>query len=225
MKRASLPFDTSYFEKKKKAGEKLSTEETFQEIFHSNHWNSEESVSGEGSMNIQTLEISRQIPLLIKELSIKQLLDLPCGDFNWMSKIDLPLDSYIGGDIISEIIETNSKKYGSDTRKFLQIDLIKDSLPAADMLHCRDCLVHLSNEDILAAIQNIKQSKITYLLTTTFPSCNENKDIVTGDWRIINLEKPPFNFPKPLKLINEKCTEGDGTYADKSLGLWKINEL
>ena len=102
---------------------------------------------------------------------------------------------------------------------------MRDHLPKADILFCRDCLVHLSNEDIAKSIQNIRQSDITYLLTTTFTQCDENHDIVTGDWRIINLEKPPFNFPKPMSLINEKCTEGDGTYADKSLGLWKISDI
>ena len=107
----------------------------------------------------------------------------------------------------------------------MKIDLIKDALPDADILHCRDCLVHLSYSDILEAIKNIKRSNISYLLTTTFSECEMNQDIVTGDWRIINLEKAPFNFPTPLKLINEKCTEGDGTYADKCLGLWKISDL
>ena len=63
------------------------------------------------------------------------------------------------------------------------------------------------------------------MLTTTFPDCDENIDIVTGDWRIINLERAPFNFPKPIKMINEKCTEGNGTYSDKSLGLWPIDQL
>ena len=75
------------------------------------------------------------------------------------------------------------------------------------------------------SVVNIKKSGITYLLTTTFTQCHENVDIVTGDWRIINLEKPPFNFPPPVRIINEKCTEGNGTYADKCLGLWRIKEI
>jgi hypothetical protein len=85
--------------------------------------------------------------------------------------------------------------------------------------------VHFSFYDINKAIENIKRSEIKYLLTTTFPACDQNIDIVTGDWRIVNLEKAPFNFPTPIKMINENCTEGNGTYADKSLGLWQINQL
>ena len=225
MKRAGVPFDSTHFEKQKKAGRQFSTEETFKEIFKSNHWSSQDSISGTGSADQQTNEISKQIPLLVKELGIKNFLDVPCGDFNWFSKMKLNIDSYIGGDIITDIITKNQDLFSGQQCEFLTIDLIKDLLPQADILHCRDCLVHLSNNDILKAIQNIKQSKITYLLTTTFSGCEENKDIVTGDWRIINLEKAPFNFPKPLKLINEKCTEGEGTYSDKCLGLWEISDL
>lgn len=225
MKRADLLFDTRHYEKKQQSGVRLSTEETFQEIYLSNHWDCDVSVSGIGSDDGQTCEISIQIPRLIQALGIKRFLDVPCGDFNWFSKMELNMDSYIGGDILPEIIDRNVKLYNGPGRHFMKINLIADALPESDMLFCRDCLVHLSNEDIKHVIRNIKQSKIDYLLTTTFPEGQTNEDIVTGDWRIINLEKAPFNFPKPLKLINEHCTEGNGTYADKSLGLWRVSDL
>ncbi len=225
MKRAKLLFDTRYFEKKQKSGQRLSTEETFQKIYQSNHWDSDASVSGVGSDDGQTREISIQIPKLINELGIKRFLDVPCGDYNWFSKMELNLESYIGGDILPEIIDRNIKLFNDSGRQFMKINLIKDALPGADILFCRDCLVHLSNEDIKLVIQNIKQSKIEYLLTTTFPECETNENIITGDWRIINLEKAPFNFPLPLKLINERCTEGNGSYADKSIGLWRVSDL
>ena len=35
----------------------------------------------------------------------------------------------------------------------------------------------------------------------------------------------PFNFPPPLRLVNENCTEGDGAYGDKCLGLWRLADL
>ena len=225
MKRAPLEFDTRYFAKKTSAKEKPSTEEIFREIYHNNHWIGTESVSGQGSENEQTREISIQIPELVRQLGVERFLDVPCGDFNWFRKMNMPLKKYIGGDILSQIIDRNNAQFKSDVHEFVKLDLIKDKLPKADILLCRDCLVHLSFEDIFSVLENVKKSPITYLLSTTFTECDENIDIVTGDWRIINLEKPPFNLPKPFRLINEKCTEGEGTYADKSLGLWKICEL
>ena len=53
----------------------------------------------------------------------------------------------------------------------------------------------------------------------------KNTDIYTADWRPINLEKKPFNFPKPIITINEECDEMDGIYSDKCICLWEIEEL
>ena len=225
MKRAKVAFDIEHFEKKRKSGSLLTIEDTFQEIFNTNHWAGDESFSGPGSDSDQTQEIRKQIPLLIKKLGIRKFLDIPCGDFNWFSKMELNLESYTGGDIVSDIVYRNQSLFAGKNRRFIKIDLMHDPLPEADILLCRDCLVHFSNVDIQKSIENLKRSKIRYVLTTTFVKCNKNTDIVTGDWRIINLQKPPFSLPAPMLLINENCAEGDGTYADKCLGLWAVEDL
>ena len=225
MKRGEVPFDDEYFKKQQKSGIKLNAEEKFREIHKTNHWSSDQSVSGQGSDIDQTATIREALPELLKELDVKIFLDAPCGDFNWLANTDLPVTQYIGGDIVPEIISKNQQNFDREDRAFLQLNLISDSLPGADLMFCRDCLVHLSNADIFNAIDNIKSSNIKYLLTTSFPGCEKNDDIVTGDWRIINLQINPFNFPEPLEIINEDCTEGDGSYADKSLVLWKVSDL
>ena len=87
--------------------------------------------------------------------------------------------------------------------------------------------IHLSFRDIFSTIKNFKKSKAKYLLTTTFPELRENRDIVTGCWRPINLQIKPFSFPKPIKLINEKYEKysSNGKDSDKSLGLWKLEDI
>ena len=225
MKRDKVPFDKTHFEKLKNAGNNLSTQETFEEIYKTNHWSGNASISGQGSDTSQTEYIVTEIPKLLKEFDVRSILDVPCGDFNWFNQIPLKGISYTGGDIVSEVIQKNNPHFSNENVRFIEIDLIRDELPTADLIFCRDCLVHLSNDDILSAIKNIQNSNIKYLLTTTFPECDTNHDITTGDWRVINLQNPPFNFPAPIRIINEKCTEGNGTYADKSLGLWRIEEL
>jgi hypothetical protein len=221
--RASVPFDKEYFKKQANEGKQLSTKDTFSFIYKENHWAGDKSISGAGSDFTQTEEIRKQLEALIKELNIKTFLDLPCGDFNWMSSINLDIEKYIGADIVPELVANNKQTYENAKRTFLHLDLIKDKLPDADIIFCRDCLVHLSNEDIQKALLNIFSSNIKYLLTTTFTDCEKNENIITGDWRVINLQKPPFELPGLVSIINERCTEGNGTYSDKSLGLWKIN--
>ena len=223
--REDVSFNKRFFSMQSNSNNETSIEERFNYIHNSNFWVGQSSVSGEGSDEAQTEEIRANLPKIILEYKIQIMLDLPCGDFNWMKNIELNLLEYIGADIVQEIIHLNNEKYSNDKRRFINLDIIKDNLPKADLIFCRDCLVHLSNDNVLKSIENIKRSNSKYLLTTTFTECEINEDIVTGDWRIINLIKEPLNFPNPILLINENCTEGNGTYSDKSLGLWRISDL
>ncbi|MGQ0649760.1 MAG: class I SAM-dependent methyltransferase [Gemmatimonadaceae bacterium] len=169
--------------------------------------------------------IRRRLPELCRHLGIRTLLDLPCGDFHWMATIDLGAVNYIGADFLPEIIEENTRRYAQPRRDFRILDLLASPLPSADLLLCRDCLVHLSFADIARAIANLRSTRITYLLTTTFPQQETNDDIRTGDWRPLNLEAAPFHWPKPQQLVVEECTEANGLFADKSLGLWPVGAI
>jgi hypothetical protein len=142
-----------------------------------------------------------------------------------MASVALPGVRYTGGDIVPEVVAEATRRHGSPERRFLVLDLTHAPLPPADLLLCRDCLVHLSYTDIAKAIGNIRRSKINYVLTTTFTAESCFRDIVTGDWRPINLEMPPFSFPQPVELLPEECTEQHGAFADKALGLWRVRDL
>lgn len=172
----------------------------------------------------QTKILIDTLPVLFQEHHIQMLLDIPCGDFHWMMNVDLDGIAYIGADIVKDLVQKN-KAHERPGVEFYHLDLLQDDLPQVDLVLCRDCLVHLSYSQISAAINNICRSNTSFLLTTTFPGRTSNRDITTGDWRPINLEISPFNFPKPVQLIREQCSEEGGLYDDKSLGLWRINEI
>ncbi|KKS13838.1 hypothetical protein A2617_00295 [Candidatus Daviesbacteria bacterium RIFOXYD1_FULL_41_10] len=197
----------------------------FENIFKNRSWRGRESISGRGSDSDQTKYIVKRVPALFKKMSISTVLDIPCGDFNWMKNVDLNGIKYIGADIIEKLIKNNKDKYGKDNISFQYIDITEDSLPQVDLVLMRDFLVHLSYEDIFKTLNNIYRSGAKYLLTTSFTNRKENKDIITGGWQPLNLRIAPFFFPKPIKIINEKCTQGRLSYTDKSLALWEIAEL
>ena len=197
-------------------------EEIFTETFRKRYWRSKESVSGRGAELSQTAVLRAELPQLLRQFGIKSLLDLPCGDFNWMQHVDLQNIQYTGGDIVDSLVVQNQAKYRNAQRTFLHLDLLTDVLPDADCILVRDCLVHFSIAHIKQALANIKRSNITYLLTTSFPNLEKNEDIQTGYWRPLNLQKAPLFFPEPLYCLNEGCTEENGAFADKSLCLWKI---
>lgn len=199
--------------------------EIFTEIEQNNTWTERESVSGIGSSLVQTKEIIDKLPNVFENFGIKVLFDIPCGDFNWMRNLDLSQMDYTGGDVVQKIVDANNARYKRHNIRFIQIDIMTDSLPGSDLIFCRDCLVHLSFYHIFEALANIKKSNPTYLMATTFPEEKVNNDIQTGGWRPLNLQKKPFFFPKPAYLLNEKCTEMDGAFSDKSLGLWRIEDI
>ncbi len=196
-------------------------------FYEKNIFNSKESKSGEGSTFEQTKIVREILPKVFYDFGVKTFIDAPCGDFNWMKMVDLSaLDHYIGIDIVDKIIEVNKSKLANSQKEFLCLDIVNDNLPAGDLILCRDCLVHLTFEDGLKAIRNFKRSNIKYLLITTFTQRSTNTDLINDDvWRVLNMNSSPFNFPKPLMMINEGCTEADNLFTDKSLGLYLLNDI
>lgn len=201
-------------------------DQVFTEIYRTNYWGSEHSASGPGSDLRQTEVVRRELPRILESISATSLLDAPCGDFFWMSKVDLRGISYVGMDVVPDMIESCREKYGSPERQFLVGDISTSKLPQVDLILCRDCLIHLPLAVVHAALANFKRSGSKYLLTTIYPEHPGNWDIAPGDWRGLDFEKPPFGFPPPILVLNEGCSEGHSDeYRDKSLALWRLQDL
>ena len=184
-----------------------------------------ESVSGSGSCLAQTAELRELLPVLLDDLGVRSLLDAPCGDFNWMQHVRLPVDEYIGADMLGELVANNQWRHAGPGRRFVRADILRDPLPQVDAVLCRDLLVLLSYDDIRQAVRNFKASGATYLITTTFTRGRPNQDLGGAEWRPLDLTGAPFNYPAPLRVLNEKCTEAGGAFSDKSLGVWRLSDL
>ncbi len=184
-----------------------------------------ESKSGPGSSLIQTKELIHHLPLFFKNYSVKSMLDIPCGDFYWMQKINLNGINYTGGDIVPEIIKNNFK-HTTNSIQFKKIDILNDRLPKVDLILCRDLFVHLTNEQIFRALKNIRASDSKYLLLTSYKSRLINKDITEiGQWRTLNMEVAPFFLDQKIDEIFENCSEGNMAFKDKYLLMFEINEI
>jgi SAM-dependent methyltransferase len=201
-------------------------EVVFTKIWKSNSWGDAASKSGSGSNLDQTAVIRRELTDLLGNLAVRRFLDIPCGDFHWMKEVRFPSGLvYLGGDIVEEVIRQNNDRYRDNRVSFSKLNILLDQLPKVDLVLCRDCLVHFSSSDVFKALYNLKRSGSTYLLVTHFDADRENLDILTGEWRAINFTKPPFNFPPPLRVINEHCTEFGEQYLDKCLALWRLEDV
>jgi hypothetical protein len=198
--------------------------EHFQRIYRDNLFAGTESRSGKGSALDQTAIVRNELPRLLVEFGIRKLLDAPCGDCHWIAELDWTRVPYIGVDVVPDLIAANRSRLSARGMEFSVANLCDDPLPRAGLILCRDCWVHLDFRQIAACLRNFRHSGSQYLLTTTFPRLRSNRNLRMAIWRPLNLQVAPFYFPPPLRLIEEGCTE-KGNYGDKSLGLWRIEDL
>lgn len=198
-----------------------SREKLFSQVYETAGWASAESGSGTGSELRATVDIRQNLPEVLTRLEARSLLDAPCGDLNWMSQIELPVDEYYGVDIVPSVIAANERQHGAGNRTFAVADLTRDELPQADAILCRDCLVHVSFQDAALILDNFRSTGANWLLTNTYSEVESNRNQFTGrNWRRLNLTRPPFDFPEPVESFP------DGGDVDPSrIGVWPLQEL
>ncbi len=199
----------------------LCLEQRFNLIYDWRWWGNTETVSGVGSRLDANISLVESLPSLFSRLGVSTVLDAPCGDFNWMRNVDLSGIEYLGVDIVDRLVLENSQKYGNAHTSFEHLDVVTDTLPFADLIICKDLMIHLSNKSIFKLMHNLASSRSQYvLLTTSLDLSVANEDIYDGYYRRINLTRPPFNLPKPIEFLassSENLSDG--------IGLWRICQL
>ena len=166
-------------------------------FFHHGQWKgASETICGKGSTLSYTEVFRAAFETLLSDLKIERLLDAPCGDFHWMKTVAFSGD-YIGMDIVPDIIADNVALHSSARRRFLQGDITKDPLPAADLMLVRDCLFHLPFVNVANFFENFLKHRIPFVAITSNVNA-VNQDIeVPGRYRPINLLLEPAGLPKP----------------------------
>ncbi len=196
--------------------------EKFALIHRLNYWGNAESVSGNGSSLDSTAVFRAGFEALLRERGIASVFDAPCGDFNWMRAVALPAGCvYLGGDIVAAVVAENTRLHGKAGVTFREFDLIAEAFPAADLWLCRDCLIHLSNADIVRVLTNFVASEIPFALITSHPHVTANVDIRTGQYRDVNLQGAPFGLPAPEAILKDRPV-GE---AARIVGLWRREQV
>jgi len=199
-----------------------SLSERFSAVYENRVWlngRQQGSLSGLGSELLKTQSVRGRLAGLLESLDTRSLLDVGCGDFTWMKEVPFPFE-YIGVDIVRTVIEANNDSYRSERKSFQVLDATHDPLPKADTILCREVLFHLSFRDIRRLIENIRKSGSTFLIATNDGDLKYNADILSGDFRMLNLHKSPFFFPAPAQSIPD-----DGLLVHRTLSAWKVADL
>ena len=118
-----------------KRGEGASLEERFTYIYENGIWQSRPGapLSGAGSHPAVAGRLGSQLPALVRTLDVHTFLDVGCGDFSWMRNVNLGC-SYVGVDIVADVIARNTAGYGNADRTFAVLNAVAETLPQSDMV-------------------------------------------------------------------------------------------
>jgi SAM-dependent methyltransferase len=189
--------------------------QTFQDVYSRKLWGSDgasEFFSGVGSNGPAAEIYVNQMSLLLAEHANElgrplRVVDIGCGDFRIGRALveRLPWLTYVGCDIVPELIAHNTAQYANDRISFQRLDAVCEPLPDGDVCLVRQVLQHLSNADILAVLERLKYP-VVYVSegqpAEQFGAVNPDKSVgadVRFDWRTgrgrgVELNQPPYDL-------------------------------
>lgn len=185
--------------------------------------------SGPGSLPEVTAGVTEFVNYIIRRYHISSIIDAPCGDWGWFKNVNLMGTMYCGIDIVDYIIKENHQKYGCRNIQFYQADIIQRGIPRhSDLIICRDFLFHLADTDIKKVLRHFKKTTAKFLMATSFDYVDSNPVFQPFNFcdeygfRILNMERPPFNFPEPIERLRE--TE-QYQCKGRMVGLWEMEKI
>ena len=201
----------------------------FTSIYKSNHWVQNSgglpekyvSLSGHGS-NVNTTQyknLNVNFKSMLEKYNIFSIIDMPCGDFLWIKNTIIEKKiRYLGIDIVDELIAKNNSDYKNNHIEFFAKDIVDFKTEKKyDLVLIRDLFIHIKNSDILKIINNLKKMQIKYVALNHY-EISQNKDVIVGKHRKVNIVSEPFNLPKPIFSFNDY-------EKDKFLYLYKIDQI
>lgn len=162
----------------------------------------EETPCGRGSTMAHTEEVREFLPKLISAYGIRSMVDVGCGDANWIRGIEL-------GDCTYHGIDVDSRNLEDAKRKAPHMKFSTEADGEYDLALIRHVLQHLKNSEALSLL-NEWLGKAKWVLATSHPGTTKNLEITRSRFRPINLGLPLFGM-KPEKV-----------FKDDELELWLI---
>lgn len=195
-------------------------QEVFAEIYQTGYWKNGPggSVSGPGSSPEATQLLQTELKAFFRDQQIASLGDVGCGDFNWMAGLVKDIPSVRGYEIVPDLVGKLNAQNDQPNLEFICLNILEESPAPAEMMICRDCLVHFSLENIQLALKNLLPTATRFLALTHFPEVKHNEDIATGNWRPLNMTLAPFHLPPPDFFFTD-------IMEDKGLAIWKMETL
>lgn len=170
-----------------------------------------ESASGPGSSLAAAEPALRLLRRVLAERDVGSILDLGCGDWNWMRGLGLPEAGtgrklrYEGWDASADLVAQLQADHGRPGEiDFLLRDITTAPLPQVDLVILRDVLFHMPVALATDLLARLRQST-RFLLSTSFLGMERNDDIQAylpiNGWGFhrINLNVAPFDLAETMQ--------------------------
>jgi|HubBroStandDraft_4_1064222.scaffolds.fasta_scaffold35312_4 SAM-dependent methyltransferase len=186
--------------------------DVFSEIYAQKQWDNEKDEkfnSGTGSSAAYMSHYCELINSFIQKHHVQTVVDLGCGDFRVGARISRPEMSYVGVDVVQDLVAHNEKTFGADHIRFQCVDIMSGALPDGDLCLIRQVLQHLSNREILLVLEMCVKYRYV-IITEHLPNGRRTKpnlDKPHGpDIRLcwnsgVFLDQPPF-FQRTATLLD-----------------------
>jgi len=145
--------------------------------------------------------------------------DVGCGDLAWMKTMLTTKIDYVGYDVVKWPTWDELREQGVD---LVQQDVVADDMRDADLVICRDVMIHLPNDMILKLLSRCR-ARTKWLLATTYAEAStanlEREKILPRPLKRhaqLDLRLAPFNLGEPVMLMPENQT-------NKLIGLWNLS--
>lgn len=169
-----------------------------------------DSASGPGSNLASAAAASNLLLRKFRELPIRSVLDLGCGDWHWMQNLGFPRPipgrhiSYEGWESSQELVEALRTRHGRDGVEFHLRDVSTEVFPQVDLIIARDILFHMPPDMAFEVVQRIKQSckylaAPSYMFTQANTRFDEYLDIEGWGHFLINMNIEPFSLDSFLQ--------------------------
>lgn len=161
---------------------------TFDEIYEQRLWG---GGSGGGSDPAVLQPYLDWLAEFIKKHDIHHITDIGCGDWRYMSQVDLTGVRYTGIDVVRDVIETNKARYAGETIVFWCTDYSENRAPTADLVIVKDVLQHWSNRTIQKFLPSLSYCKWALIVNDLG---SNDRNVVDGGYAGLDITKPPFSL-------------------------------
>lgn len=197
------------------------TEQLFTDIYTNNTWGSKETVSGPPSSLERTSELRVSLLSLFGDLEVQSVIDIGCGDWNWMQYVDLSDISYLGVDIVQPLIESLQKKYTKPNINFQKMNVLVDPGETADLWLARDFCCFYTPKEIQQFFQKFLESQSKFLAVTSIETRTPYQETLLGSWKSLNLLAAPLELPEPMT----EYKDGQQWFKNKQLLVYNRQQI